>query len=143
MSQSRGVDRFLNPGGSSVRGIICPSGLNRFNWSAKFRGEGALAFPDPPLATPLQSHLFYSIMLEKCQKTNFKRPDVFRILIRKADDFAYCLQLLLYCCKINEIRERQDILVPTFSGLWLIHTLLLSCRISLSKSRISDYRWTE
>ena len=81
---------------------------------------GALAFPDLPLATPLQNHLFYSIMLEKCQKTNFKREDVFRILIRKAADFAYCLQLLLYCCNINEIRERQDILVPTFSGLWLI-----------------------
>ena len=59
-------------------------------------------------------------MLEKCQKTNFKRADVFRILIRKTADFAYCLQLLLYCCNINEIRERQDILVPTFSGLWLI-----------------------
>ena len=60
-------------------------------------------------------------MLEKCQKTNFKRADVFRILIRKAADFAYCLQLLLlYCYNINEIRERQDILLPTFSGLWLI-----------------------
>ena len=33
----RGVDSFLNSVGvgSSVRGIICPPGLNRVNWSAK------------------------------------------------------------------------------------------------------------
>ena len=40
----RGVDNILNPGGagSSVTGIICPPrGLNRVNWSAKFRrGSG-------------------------------------------------------------------------------------------------------
>jgi hypothetical protein len=60
-------------------------------------------------------------MLEECEKNpSFTRVDDFRKLIRKAADFAYCLQLLLYCCNINEIRERQDILVPTFSGLWLI-----------------------
>ena len=43
---SRGVNSFLHRwglAGSSVRGIICPLGLNRVDWSDKF-----------PLATPLK-----------------------------------------------------------------------------------------
>ena len=48
------ISSFLNPGGlavavlCSVRGIICPPGLNRVNWSAKFRG-GGLWLPWPPI----------------------------------------------------------------------------------------------
>ena len=38
--KGRGVDTFLNPGGlavHSVRGIICPPGLNRVHWSTKLQ----------------------------------------------------------------------------------------------------------
>ena len=54
---------YLNPGevggaGSSVRGMICPPGLNRVNRSDKFLGEGGgSGLRDPPLATPLLGHV--------------------------------------------------------------------------------------
>ena len=42
----RGVDSILNQGWGG--GIICPPGLNRVNWSAKFRGWGRALAPGPP-----------------------------------------------------------------------------------------------
>ena len=38
-TRSKSVDNFLDPG---VRSIIFPLGLNRVNWSAKFRGRPSL-----------------------------------------------------------------------------------------------------
>ena len=50
-SGDSGVDSILNRDGlavNSVTGIICPLGLNRVNWSAKFRGGGGFGPTRPP-----------------------------------------------------------------------------------------------